>query len=122
MSSSCIDGSYPDSGASRETGAPGSGGASGTIRKGHLTLAVWALVVFTAFLFGATIVSVVMTRQAHEAARTQMETLKALNESMREVQRSLAELTQAIREAQEQPREEEEENSYRSPSLGDGRV
>jgi hypothetical protein len=51
-----------------------------------------------------------------------MEVLKALNESMRDVQRSVAELTLAIREAQEQPREEEEENSGRSPYLGDGRV
>jgi len=78
--------------------------------------------VFTAFLFGSTIVSVVLTTQARDAARTQTESLKALNESMREVQRSLSDLTRAILEAQEQPREEEEENSYRSPSLGDGRV
>ncbi len=68
------------------------------------------------------IVNIVVTRQAYDASRNQMETLSALKESMKEVLRSMAELAQAIRDAQEQPREEEEEDPYRMPYLGDGRV
>ncbi len=122
MNSSCDDRSSPDSGTSRQTGTPASGNSSRSSHQGHLTLAVWALVVLTAFLFGSTIVNIVVTRQAYDAARNQMETLSALNESMKEVQRSMAELAQAIRDAQEQPREEEEEDPYRIPNLGNGRV
>lgn len=122
MNSSCADSPYPESGGSREGGTPASDNLSRSGRQGHLTVAIWALVVFAAFLFGSTIVNIVVTRQAYETARNQMKTLGALNESMKEVQRSMAELTQAIREAQEQPREEEEEDPYQRPYLGNGRV
>ena len=122
MNSSCDDRSTPDSGTSRQTETPASKNLSRSSDQGYITLAVWALVVFTAFLFGSTIVNIVVTRQAYDAAMNQMETLSALNESMKEVQRSMAELTQAIRDAQEQPREEEEEDPYPIPYLGDGKV
>lgn len=107
---------------SRQEEAPASGNLSGPGRGGHLTLAVWALVVLIAFLFGSTIVNVVLTRQAYDASRNQAETLMALNASVKEVRRSMEELVRAIREAQEQPREDEEEDSYRRPYGGDGRI
>ena len=122
MNSSCAGSPCPESGVSRQSEAPAPGNVSIPGRRGRLTLAVWALAVFTAFLFGATIVNVVLTRQAYDAARNQMETLRVLNESVKEVQRSVAELTQAIREAQEQPREEEEEDPNRRPYWENGRI
>ncbi|MEW6666028.1 MAG: hypothetical protein AB1512_12505 [Thermodesulfobacteriota bacterium] len=122
MDSSRDDRSTPDTGANRQTGTPVSANSYRSSRQGQLILAIWALVVFTAFLFGSTLVNIVVTRQAYEAARSQMETLSTLNESMREVQRSMAELAQAIRDAQEQPGEEEEEDPHRIPYLGNGRV
>jgi hypothetical protein len=122
MSASSAGTSCPESGLSRPTGSPVLGNPANARRQAHLTFAIWALAVFTAFLFGATIVNIVVTRQAYDAATNQLETLNALNESMKEVQRSVAELTLTIREAQEQPREEEEEEPYQRPYLGNGRI
>jgi hypothetical protein len=122
MNSSCDDRARPDPGTGRQTGTPASGNSSRSSHQGHITLAVWALAVFAAFLFGSTIVNIVVTRQAYDAAMNQMEKLSALNQSVKEVQRSVTELTLAIRDAQEQPRDEEEEDPYRIPYLGDGRI
>lgn len=91
--------------------------------QAHLTTAVWALAVFTAFLFGSTLVNIHVTQRACEVARSQIDAIKILSASMKEVQKSMVGLSKAIQEAQESAREEEQEAPYsQSPSLGDERI
>ncbi len=91
-------------------------------RGNHLVLAIWAVALFTAFLFGSTIVSLVFTRQAYEGTRSQVEAIRELNESVLEVRKSLAELSSTLKDAQEPERDVDNENLIQRSHLGDENV
>lgn len=91
-------------------------------RGKHLLLAIWALALFTAFLFGSTIVNLVFTKQAYEGARGQIEAMRTLNESMMEVRKSLAELVTSIKEAQEPERDADDDSMFHRSRLGDEKI
>lgn len=88
----------------------------------NLVLAIWALALFTAFLFGSTIVNVILTKQAYEGTKSQIEAIRALNDSMLEVRKSLAEFSGAFQEAQEMDHGADDTSLFQKPYLGDEKV
>jgi hypothetical protein len=89
---------------------------------GNMVLAIWALTLFTAFLFGLTIVNVIITRQSYDVARSQTEAIKGLNESMMEVRKSLAEFSGVLQDAHETEHGFEDNNPFQRSFLGDEKV
>ncbi|RJR41595.1 MAG: hypothetical protein C4576_17515, partial [Desulfobacteraceae bacterium] len=45
-------------------------------KGGNLVLAIWALTLFAAFLFGSTIVNVIITRQVFDNSKRQLQAVK----------------------------------------------
>ncbi|MBN1103805.1 MAG: hypothetical protein JXL84_10365 [Deltaproteobacteria bacterium] len=100
----------------------GQGGSGSEARERHLVTGVWALAVFTAFLFGSTSVHVVITMRAYEGTKAQIEAIRSLNESVKEIRKSVTELSTIIRDTQEGERGEEEQGPLQTPYLGNGKV
>lgn len=95
----------------------GQGRSAGNTGNGRgLVLAIWLLAVFTAFLFGSTIVNVVVSRKAYLGSERQVEAIKTLNDSMLELRKSIAEFSTLFQEAQEMDRGSDDgsffQNSY----------
>jgi hypothetical protein len=87
-----------------------------------MVLAIWALTIFAAFLFGSTVVNLVITRQAYEGTKSQIEAIRALNDSMREVRKSIAEFSGLFQEAQEMEHGTDEAAPFQRSELGDEKV
>lgn len=87
-----------------------------------MVLAIWVFTLFAAFLFGSTIVNVIITRQVYDISKRQIETLRELNESMKEVQRSLAEFSGILQDGRETEQGFEEHNPFQKSYLGDEKV
>ncbi len=105
------------------TQSRGDCGSTGEAKgRSNLVLAIWALTLFTAFLFGTTIVNVVITRQAYEGTKDQIEAIRALNDSMLEVRKSIAEFSGVLQEAQEMEQGAEESTTFQRSFLGDEKV
>jgi hypothetical protein len=119
MKSTCESHPGRDAGEANEAGPGGSGSAG---RERHLVTGIWALAVFTAFLFGSTIVHMVIMKRAYEGTKAQIEAIRSLNESVKEIRKSIAELSAIIRDAQEGEREQQEQEPLQTPYLGDGKV
>lgn len=88
----------------------------------HLVLAIWALAILTAFLFGSTIANLIITKRTYEGAKSQIMATKLLNESMIEVRKSVAELSAALRDAQEAERGGDDEGANERSCLGEERI
>lgn len=113
----------PENGACSSSGSSGMEGKEMSERNGsHLVLPIWVLTVLVAFLFGSTLANIIIAKQAHEGARVQTETIRALNESVVEVRRSIAELTALLQDAQDPEREMDEDNAYHRTRLGGERI
>lgn len=99
------------------------GSPAGKTWKGrNQVLAIWALALFTAFLFGCTIANVIITRQAYQGAKSQTEAIRALNDSMLEIRKTIAEFSGLFQEAQEFDRWADDGSSMQKPFLGDEKV
>jgi hypothetical protein len=99
-----------------------SAGVSKAERRSGLVLAIWALTIFTAFLFGSTVVNVVITRQAYEGTLSQIEAIRALNDSMLEVRKSIAEFSGFLQEAQEMEHGADNGGPFQRSFMGDEKV
>lgn len=103
-----------------------SGGRAVRERRGgdadHLVLAIWALTVLTAFLFGSTIGNLIITKRIYEGAKSQIAATKLLNESMIEVRKSVAELSAVLRDAQDIERDGDDEGANEKSLLGEERI
>jgi biopolymer transport protein ExbB/TolQ len=119
MNSTCGINPGRDAGEADDARRGGSGSAG---RERHMVIGIWALAVFTAFLFGSTIVHVIIMKRAYEGTKAQIEAIRSLNESVKEIRKSISELSAIIREAQEAEREEQEQEPLQIPYLGDGKV
>jgi hypothetical protein len=95
-------------------------GESGNGR--NLVLAVWALALFAAFLFGSTIANIVTVRQTYEGTKRQTEAIRALNSSMLEVRKSIADLSGLFQEGQEMEHGVENGSPFQRSFLGDEKV
>ena len=91
-------------------------------RGGNMVLAIWVFTLFAAFLFGSTIVNVIITRQVYDISKRQIETLRELNESMKEVRRSLAEFSGILQDGRETEQGFEENTPFQKSYLGDEKV
>ena len=87
----------------------------------NMVIAIWILAVFTAFLFGSTIVNIVVTKWSYERSKRQVEAISTLAESVKEVQKSIAELSRLIKELPEMQQQEEEE-PYQSSDIEQEKV
>lgn len=91
-------------------------------KGGNMVLAIWALTLFAAFLFGSTIVNVIITRQVFDNSERQIQAVKELNESMMEIRKSLAEFSAFLQDARETEHSFEESNPFQKSFLGDEKV
>lgn len=87
-----------------------------------MVLAIWALTLFTAFLFGLSIVNVIITRQAYDVAKSQIEAVRKLNESMMEVRKSLVEFSGLLQDGRETEQGFEENKPLQRSHPGDEKV
>ncbi|RJR31759.1 MAG: hypothetical protein C4576_31505, partial [Desulfobacteraceae bacterium] len=77
---------------------------------------------FAAFLFGSTIVNVIITRQVFDNSKRQLQAVKELNESMMEIRKSLAEFSAFLQDARETEHGFEESSPFQKSFLGDEKV